>query len=197
MASRVSSLGKMYLKKSGAWDQTKRGEAYLKQAGVQREVENIFLKHGGEWFPMFPMIAPARWGYAPFAGLDLLQSGASSVADFLDNHINNLMPDHDDGTRFTVQLPDAVTYCYFAYPTIMGDAAAFLDTVSMFTGGWDGATWSFDPFSDMTFLNMGPLTVQYDGGRGVEDFYVYRTDYQGPSAALPWAVSYPNRPANS
>lgn len=196
MPSRVATLGKMYLKGSGTWDQTKRGEAFLHQSGAHQKLDNIFLKKNGEWYPMFPLIAPARWGYAPFAGTSLTEGGATSVKDFLDNWINNLMDGHENGEQFTLALPDANTYAYFAVPVILNDVA-FLDTLSMFTGGWDGATWSFDPFSDMSFLNTGPITVQYDGGRGLEDFYVYRTDYPGPSSAVPWSVSYPNRPAGS
>ena len=187
----------MHIKNGGAWDQVKRGEAFMKQAGVQEKLDNIFLKNGGVWYPMFPLIAESRWGYAPFAGADLLQSTETSVQEFMDNNLSTLLPSNADGEQFSVALPDSNTYAYFATPAIMGSGVLFLDTVSQFTGGWDGATWSLDPFSDGSFLNYGPTTVQYDGGRGVESWHVYRTDYPGPSSSVPWEVTYPNRPADS
>ena len=196
MPSTVANLGKMYVKNSGAWSHKSRGEVFLKQSGVQEALDNVFLKNAGTWYPMFPMIALSRWGITTFAGSDLLQNGASSVQDFADTHLTNILASNDEGITFDLPATSATTYGYFATPTLLGEAEFRDDDNPAFPGGWDGATWSSDPWSDGTWENKGPTTVQFDGGRGVEDWYVYRQD-NPELPAMTWRINWPSRPAGS
>lgn len=82
---------------------------------------------------------------------------------------------------FTLNSPaNSGLYMYFAYPASLG-LAKFLDTDSMFYGGWDGA--NDDPQNI-----YGPATLMITYLGVPTSFYVYRTDY--PDLALcHWTAS--------
>tara|TARA_B100000700_G_scaffold88627_1_gene99947 strand:- start:62637 stop:67133 length:4497 start_codon:yes stop_codon:yes gene_type:complete len=116
-----------------------------------------------------------KWGYAPYAGPDLTAAG-DTVQSFLDA-LPSDMPSESNGEEFTYDLPDGNTYAYFAHPKSLG-LATFTDTANNFAGSWDGASWQSD-LSNMD--NTGPIEVTYDDGSGPAQWYVYRTDWPGPS----------------
>lgn len=132
-----------------------------------------------------------RWGYGPFSGPHQTENGFTSAQQLVESLTGlTILPSTNDDEMLNIQLPDANTYAYFLCPVSLG-TVNFLDTLSMFTGGWDGSTWSFDPFADGSFMNMGPALITYNDGTGPAQWALYRTDYTGPwNPAIPWRISY-------
>ena len=181
------------IKSGGSLTTLERGDVLQKHSGAIKNTEQIWVKSNGSWVPMFPTIATARWGYASYAGTGLNENGYTGPQSFIDSNLTNLMPSNENNETFTYNLVDDTTYAYFAYPKSLG-TATFTDDSNGFVGGWDGAKHNQ---SDSNFdTTTGPITVQYDDGFGVQDWYVYRTDFAGPySQDKTFRVDYPNRPA--
>lgn len=121
-----------------------------------------------------PPVLP-KWGYGPYTS-PTMDQGVSGPQALIDSLVNEL-PNNESGNTFTYDLV-ANQYAYIAYPKAMG-TATFTDMANSFVGGWDGATW-FDDYSNMEAT--GPVEVTYDGGNGPEQWYVYRTDWPGPTS---------------
>ena len=137
-----------------------------------------------------PNAGMPRWAVVREAGPNLDQNGFNGPQDFIDSALTNIMPSDTSGEEFTYTLPDDTSFAYFAYPKSLG-TATFLDVAAGFSGGWDGASWPYQSgFESLT----GPITVQYDDGTGVKDWYVYRTDFPGPfnGDMKTFRVSYTN-----
>lgn len=65
-------------------------------------------------------------------------------------------------------------FAYLTYPVSMG-LATFRDTATNFIGGWDGASW---PLGDVGSV-YGPIVVRRNIDGTMEDWYLYRTDFEG------------------
>lgn len=151
--------------------------------------EQGFVKSSGVWYPIFPELSQAHWGYAQYAGPELSSNGYLGAQSFIEEHLTNRLP-LKDGETLTYDLPDGQTFAYFAHPASMG-VALFTDLTSSFQGSWDGAKW-LDDFSN--FDETGPIEVTFDDGTGPVLWYVYRTDWAGPSSApSPFQIDYPNQ----
>lgn len=116
-------------------------------------------------------------GIAPFYGMSTLTQATSAMVLGLSGRGTPGVID----AVFALNAPaGSGLYMYFAYPVSYG-LARFLDTDSMFYGGWDGA--NDDPQNI-----YGPVTLNVSYLGVPTPFYVYRTDY--PDLALcHWTAS--------
>lgn len=180
----------LFQKRAGALVELRRGDVFLRDAVAAKRVEQIWVKDSSGWKPVFPVLQLARWGYATFAGESLAEYEHQGPQAFIDG-LTSLMASNDNGETLTYSLPDGNTFAYFAHPKVLG-VATFTDLGNGFAGAWDGATWKEDLSN---FEAMGPVEVTYDPGTGPEQWYVYRTDWQGPSyQPTTFRVDYPDRP---
>lgn len=160
----------------------------VRHEGAVRNISQAFVKHGATWKPVFEQLSVARWGYAEYAGPSLSENGYEGPQSFIEQHLTTYT-DNSDGQLLTYDLPDNV-YAYFAHPASLG-VATFTDTANSFQGAWDGATW-LDDYSNLDA--MGPVEVEFDAGDGVELWYVYRTDWPGPSVQpTTFRIDFPDR----
>tara|TARA_B100000700_G_scaffold88627_1_gene99945 strand:- start:61484 stop:62035 length:552 start_codon:yes stop_codon:yes gene_type:complete len=177
-------------KTGGAWNQLLQGDVHVNDGGAMKAADQVFVKDNGVWVPMFESLTQPRWGYASYAGPTLSDNGYLGAQSFIEENLTTLMASDADNLEFTYDLPDGQTYAYFAHPKSLG-LAVFTDTVSSFAGAWDGAKWLED-LSNMD--ETGPIEVTFDAGNGPEQWYVYRTDWSGPSSEpTTFRVEYPNR----
>ena len=90
-------------------------------------------------------------------------------------YLPNEMTTNDSGGEFTINVANVSDYGYFAHPSSLG-TATFTDTNSLFTGGWDGATW---PNNGSVGATNGPLTILRTIGGQQQSWKLYRTDFPG------------------
>lgn len=106
-------------------------------------------------------------------------------------HLNENTPDAALKAALSAQMASNVTgdtltlnivagsWGYLMSPVSNG-AITFLDISPSggggATGGWDGASWPADGRVGDT---RGPVVVTLDFGAGEEEWYLYRTDFQG------------------
>lgn len=103
-------------------------------------------------------------------------------------HFVGVLPDYTEATidaNFTEQMASNVdgdilrlnvtegNYGYLISPVSNG-GITFLDLAGGAAGGWDGANW---PTDGNPGEETGPVTIQLDFGAGLEDWYIYRTDF--------------------
>jgi len=167
-----------------------REDVVFKQGGTTVPPEQGLIKVSDVWYPLFPALSQAHWGYAQYAGPDLIENGYLGPQSFIEENLTSRLP-VKSGETLTYNLPDGQTYAYFAHPVSFG-VALFTDLTSSFQGSWDGAKW-LDDFSN--FDETGPIEVTFDDGTGPAQWYVYRTDWAGPSSdPSPFQIDYPNQP---
>lgn len=175
-------------KTQGSILQLERNSMFVFHDGAHKAPEQVFAKIEGVWRPVFLSGSQARWGYAAFAGASLAENGFFGPQLFIEDNLIQFMPTTDD-QNLTYDLPDSNTFAYFAHPAHLGKAV-FTDTSNGFQGSWDGASWR----NDYSMEGDGPIEVTFDDGNGPEQWYVYRTDWEGPSTApTTFKISYPNR----
>lgn len=175
-------------KTQGSIRQLERESVLVHHSGSPKVPEQAFVRISAEWLPVFAAGAQARWGYAAYAGPDLVENGYLGPQSFIDENLTVFMAT-DDGETLTYDLPDGDTFAYFAHPASLGKAV-FTDTSNGFQGSWDGAGW----LDDYSMEGDGPIEVTFDDGSGPALWYVYRTDWEGPSTApTTFKIDYPNR----
>lgn len=90
-------------------------------------------------------------------------------------YLTNQMPGTSSGFQLTLNASTPSTYMYFAHRASLG-IAQFIELITGFEGGWDGATWPSDGSIGNT---VGPLSVQRTVNGITETWYLYRTDFGG------------------
>jgi len=182
------------IKDAGAWKQLRRGDVPLNSGGTVVDALQLWRKNSGTWHPMFEIFAAARWGYGGHAGPTLSDNGYTGPQDFIDG-LAFTLPSSDDGELLVYDQVDGNTWTYMAHPKSLG-IAIFTDEGNGFPGAWEGASWEEDLSNFETA--EGPIEVTYDSGNGPEQWYVYRSDWPGPTySPVTFRVDYPNRPTNA
>lgn len=152
----------------------------LKHDGTVKQLSQGFVHVDGAWQALFGSTFDyPRWGYARFAGASLSENGYMGPQSFIEENLISFFDNFDSGNLISYAIPDGETFAYFAHPARLGNAV-FTDTGNNFQGAWDGAKWREDLSN---FEDKGPVEVEFDAGNGPELWYVYRTDWQGPSSA--------------
>lgn len=127
-------------------------------------IENSVLRGSSQKISSLPVYGASTSPNLSVSGIDSLAQTLSSTND----------------QDFFLEAPAG--YGYFAYPAALG-RATFIDLSTGSVGGWDGATWPSDGSVGST---TGPAPLSKNG----ENWYVYRTDFQG--IISPFLVSFQN-----
>jgi len=130
-----------------------------------------------------------RWGYGGHAGPTLTDNGYTGPQDFIDGMVTEYLAPVS-GELIVYDQADGNTWTYMAFPKALG-TAIFTDEGNGFPGAWEGASWEED-LSNYT-TSEGPIEVTYDDGTGPAPWYVYRSDWPGPTySPVTFRVDYSN-----
>ena len=184
----------LFVNNASTWEALSPEDVHIKDAGTYKSVVQGWVKDAGAWKPLWSLApATARWGLAQFSDTDFTggksdpnQAGDpyeswTGVQDFIDSELTNVITPVTDGQIITtVAFP---LYVYLAIPKSEG-FVTFTDDDTGFAGGFNGAAWG----DGGTPSTSGPVTVSYNDGTGVVDWYVYRSDFSGIGSQS-WTLS--------